>query len=168
MTGLTILGPSERLAMIRRLLVTCGAVLLASSGLAGMTAPAADAAISCSGTIAYDHTYFRDGNPVAEITIYYNSTNGGTNSACLYHRGAYYGKTESTSVGIARCTQHSAPPGSTCSVTANPPPDDGFYAYYAGPVGVTGAANYCVEAYGNMWLGPDTPSLGFNTGTRGC
>ena len=152
---------------IRRLAALFGITVLSTFGLAVIGAPEASAAVSCSGTITYDHTYNVNGNPVAEMTIYYNSTNGGTNSACFYHRGSYYGKAETTSVQIHRCTQHSAPAGSTCTIAASSRTDQSNYSYYAGPVGVTGTANYCVAAEGYM----DLDGGGFiavGTGTRGC
>lgn len=153
--------------VLRRLAALFGVTMLAMFGLSVVVAPAASAAVSCSGTITYDHTYYYNGNPVAEVTIYYNSTNGGTNSACLYHRGAWYGKSTFTLIGMSRCKQHTAAPGSDCNVDYQPQPDSGDYAYYAGPVGVTGTADYCVEAYGLMALS-QSYTLNIDTGTRGC
>jgi hypothetical protein len=150
--------------MRRSLASTCVA-LLAAAGFSVLAAPAASAATSCSGTITYDQTYYINGNPVAELTIYYNSTNGGTNSACLYHRGGYYGVARQTSVQIHRCAQRS--PGSGCNITASSRTDTGNFAYQAGPVGVTGTANYCVMAEGYMALN-STQTLFVNSGTRGC
>jgi hypothetical protein len=152
---------------IRRLAALFGVTILTSFGLAVAAAPEASAAVSCSGTITYDHTYDVGGSPVAEMTIYYNSTNGGTNSACFYHLGAYRGKAEDTWVQIHRCTQHSAPAGSTCTIAASSRKDEGNYQYYAGPVGVTGTANYCVAAEGYMDLGGGG-FIAVGTGTRGC
>ncbi|MEU4555453.1 hypothetical protein [Micromonospora violae] len=44
--------------------------------------------------------------------------------------------------------------------------DNASYAYYAGPRGVTGTANYCVAAYGEMdWNGT---TYWINSGTQGC
>src|SRR3954451_19750285 len=120
------------------------------AGLAVLDAPTASAATSCSGTITYDHTYNVGGSPVAELTIYYNTTNGGTNSACFYHQGAYYGKAEPTAVQIYRCTQHTAAPGSPCTIAVASRVDSGNFADYAGPVGVTGTANYCVAVQASM------------------
>lgn len=135
---------------LTRALASTGAALVAVTGFAVLTAPAASAAVSCSGTVTYDHTFTYNGNPVVELTVYYNSTNGGTNSACLYHRGAYYGVATPTSVQIHRCAQRN--PGSGCDFTASSRTDSGNYAYYAGPVGVTGTANYCVFAEGSIAL----------------
>jgi hypothetical protein len=131
----------------------------------GVTAPAASAAVSCSGTITYRETEYYGGNPVAELIIYYNSTNGGTNSACLYHRGAYYGVAKPTAVVIHRCSQRS--PGSGCSFTESSRTDSGNFAYYAGPVGVTGTANYCVLAQGSIQLNSTTKLL-IGSGPQGC
>ncbi|HTZ42242.1 MAG TPA: hypothetical protein VMB79_00135 [Jatrophihabitans sp.] len=144
-----------------------GIAILASFGMAVIGTSEASATGSCSGTITYDHTYNVNGNPVAEMTIYYNTNNGGTNSACFYHRGAYYGKSEYTSVRIYRCSQHTASPGSACTIAASSAPDSGNYAYYAGPVGVTGTANYCVAAVGHMDL-TGGGSIDVGTGARGC
>jgi len=151
---------------IRRLAALSGVTILASLGLAVLGGPEASAAVSCSGTITYDHTYNHNGNPVAEVTIYYNTSNGGTNSVCLYHLGAYRGKAEWTAVTMERCTQHTAPAGSDCHIAAYKTDADN-YSYYAGPVGLTGTANYCVDANGYMNL-DDGTYLGIDTGTRGC
>jgi hypothetical protein len=150
---------------MRRSLAVTSAAVLAATSLAVLTAPAASAAVSCSGTVTFDRTYYYNGNPVAELTIYYNSTNGGTNSACLYHRGAYYGVSKPTAVQIHRCSQRS--PGSGCDFAASSRIDSGNYAYYAGPVGVTGTANYCVLAQGSMTLN-STTHLNFGSGPQGC
>jgi hypothetical protein len=151
---------------MRRSLAATSATLLAVTSLAVLTAPAASAAVSCSGTITYDRTYYNsNGNPIAELTIYYNSTNGGTNSACFYHRGPYYGVSRPTSVQIHRCAQRS--PGSGCDFTASSRTDSGNYAYHAGPVGVTGTASYCVFAEGSMSLS-STTTLYVGSGPQGC
>jgi hypothetical protein len=152
---------------IRRLLVSAGVPLMVMAGLTVVTAPVASAATSCSGTITFDRTYNVGGNPVAELTIYYNTTNGGTNSACFYHRGAYYGRSEPTAVRIYRCTQHTASPGSPCTIAVASALDSGNFAYYAGPVGVTGTANYCVAAEASMRL-TNGDVLEVGSGTRGC
>ena len=140
-------------------------VLGAATSFTVLTAPAASAAVSCSGTIIYDRTIYSGANPVAELTIYYNSTNGGTNSACVYHRGAYYGVARHTAVQIHRCAERS--PGSGCTFTASSPTDSGNYAYQAGPVGVTGTANYCVYAEGEMALN-STTTVYFGSARQGC
>ena len=150
-----------------RLLASASSIVLTMTGLALADAPQAAAATSCSGTITYDHTYNVNGNPVAELTIYYNSTNGGTNSACLYHRGAYYGKAEPTAIQIYRCTQQASAPGSPCTIAVASRVDSSNYAYYAGPVGVTGTANYCVAVQASMGL-TGGGELQVGTGTRGC
>ncbi|MEO6703189.1 MAG: hypothetical protein ABI140_04100 [Jatrophihabitantaceae bacterium] len=152
---------------LTRIAASTTVAVSAMAGLAVLTAPAALAATSCSGTITYDHTYNVGGNPVAELTIYYNSTNGGTNSACLYHRGAYYGKSEPTAIQIYRCTQQATAPGSPCTIAVASRVDSNNYAYYAGPVGVTGTANYCVAVQASMGL-TGGGELQVGTGTRGC
>ncbi|MBV9822486.1 MAG: hypothetical protein JO144_09620 [Actinobacteria bacterium] len=142
------------------------ASLLVMAGGAVLTAPQASAAVSCSGTITYDHTFNYNGSPAVELTIYYNSTNGGTNSACLYHRGAYYGVAKHTEVQIHRCSQRN--PGSVCSYTASSPVDSGNFAYQAGPVGVTGTASYCVTAEGSMAINSTTTLFVSSPVTVGC
>lgn len=144
-------------------------------GLAAITAVAAPAsasaepagdpsaqAISCSGTITYSRTH---SSGLGELVIYYNSTNGGTNSACFYHRGAAYGVAAPTEVQIFRCRETSGE-GGACTPTVSPPPDRGNFEYYAGPVGVTGTANYCVAAYGEItWRGT---THWIRSGRQGC
>ncbi|MFE3855575.1 hypothetical protein ACFXPN_31125 [Streptomyces griseorubiginosus] len=125
----------------------------------------AQAATSCSGTVTYSDTVSRSGSVIGELVIYYNTSNGGTNSACFYHRGVSYGVAASTSIQIYRCSQTSGI-GQVCTPTQNSLPDDGNYAYYAGPVGVTGTANNCVAAIGGIiWGGHD---YYIETGRRGC
>jgi hypothetical protein len=139
---------------------------LAVLGAAGaVTASPAQAAVSCSGTITYSKTATRGGSPIGELIIYYNTSNGGTNSACFYHRGESYGRGALTGVQIARCAQRSGE-GQTCDQTALSTPDEAGYSYYAGPVGVTGTANYCVSAVGwIMWEGSVSR---VDSKTQGC
>jgi len=133
----------------------------------------AQAATSCSGTITHSQPVYITARStvIGELVIYYNSSNGGTNSACLYHRGASYGVSASTGVTLYRCSQRSGE-GQSCHSTAGDS-DNGDYAYYAGPVGVTGAANYCVAADGwIVWEHPN-PDVGkvymwAHTDTVGC
>ncbi|MEV4489932.1 hypothetical protein AB0K04_07445 [Micromonospora coxensis] len=141
-----------RLRTLRRAgVLAVGLATLAASSL--LAAAPAQAAASCSGTVTYSKTVSRSGSPIGELVIYYNSTNGGTNSACFYHRGVAYGTSALTGVQIARCAQRSGE-GRTCDFAALSAPDEGSYAYYAGPVGVTGTADYCVSAKGwILWAG---------------
>lgn len=154
---------------VRRALSVTSALVLAASGLLVVNAPLASAAVSCSGSITWDHTYKDSaGNPIAELTIYYNSSNGGTNSACLYHRGSYYGKTEPTAVQMLKCQEADSAAGSQdCTVIAKSSADVNNYAYYAGPRGVTGTDTHCVVAIGDMELTNGT-LRSFNSGTQGC
>ncbi|WP_165942505.1 hypothetical protein [Micromonospora sp. KC721] len=124
----------------------------------------AQAAVSCSGTVTYSKTV-PSSNPVGELVIYYNTSNGGTNSACFYHRGAAYGKSALTGVQIGRCAQQSGQ-GRPCDFTALSSPDEGTYSYQAGPVGVTGTANYCVSAKG--WIAWGGRVYTVDSLTRGC
>ncbi|RZT79543.1 hypothetical protein EV382_2757 [Micromonospora violae] len=81
--------------------VASAAALVASIALVqGITEGPSQAAVSCSGTVSWSYQ-FPVNNPVIEMVIYYNSTNGGTNSACLYHRGAAYGKAARTDQLVA-------------------------------------------------------------------
>ncbi|MFF7978317.1 hypothetical protein ACFZDK_04180 [Streptomyces sp. NPDC007901] len=149
---------------IRRAMVFLSSLLmLAGAGL--FLASPAQAATSCSGTITYDGTVSRSGSVIGELVIYYNSSNGGTNSACFYHRGVSYGVAASTSVQILRCSQTSGT-GDACHIAATSPVDQGSYSYQAGPVGVTGTANYCVSAIGDVWWGGKDYYV--DSGTRGC
>ncbi|MCU7826524.1 hypothetical protein [Kitasatospora sp. DSM 101779] len=150
--------------VLRRVLaVFAGVALLA--GVSLFASSTAQAATSCSGTVTYDRTVSHDGSAIGELVIYYNSSNGGTNSACFYHRGASYGVSATTGVEIYRCLQKSGT-GGGCTVDATSRTDKGSFAYNAGPVGVTGTANYCVYAYGSIvWAGHE---YSVSSGTQGC
>ncbi|RAJ46218.1 hypothetical protein K353_00593 [Kitasatospora sp. SolWspMP-SS2h] len=150
--------------VLRRVLAVVASTALLA-GVSLFASSAAQAATSCSGTVTYDQTVSRDGSAIGELVIYYNSSNGGTNSACFYHRGASYGVAATTSVEIYRCLQKSGT-GGGCTVDVSSRVDKGSYAYNAGPVGVTGTANYCVYAYGYVdWAGHE---YSVSSGTRGC
>ncbi|MFI8890060.1 hypothetical protein [Streptomyces paradoxus] len=159
--------PRRALVFAASLAALMGANLFAS-------APA-QAATSCSGTVTHSQPIKIPGTStvVGELTIYYNSSNGGTNSACFYHRGPSYGVAAKTYVGIYRCAQTSGE-GQTCRNTTPGDIDEGNFAYQAGPVGVTGTANYCVGAQG--WIvwehpAPDTGKMIMGVATpltRGC
>ncbi|TDB78441.1 hypothetical protein [Micromonospora sp. KC723] len=147
----------RRAGVLAACLTTLGAASLVTAG-------PAQAAVSCSGTVTFSKTV-PSSNPVGELVIYYNSSNGGTNSACFYHRGATYGNSALTGVQIARCTQRSGE-GRPCDFAAISAPDEGTYAYHAGPVGVTGTANYCVSAKGWIAWGGRVHSV--DSLTQGC
>ncbi|RBJ10093.1 hypothetical protein DRA43_02995 [Micromonospora provocatoris] len=133
----------KRALSMLTVLVTIGAGLTAG-------APAAQAAGSCSGTITYSQV---QSSGLGELVIYYNSSNGGTNSACFYHRGPAYGKSAPTFVQIYRCAERSGE-GAHCTRSGGADTNSGDFSYYAGPVAVTGTANYCVEAVGYIgWAG---------------
>ncbi|MFJ9522315.1 hypothetical protein ACIRPK_29175 [Kitasatospora sp. NPDC101801] len=150
--------------VLRRVLAAfAGLALLA--GVSLFASSTAQAATSCSGTVTYDQSVSHNGSVIGELVIYYNSDNGGTNSACFYHRGASYGVSATTSVEIYRCLQRSGT-GGGCTVDVSSRIDKGSYAYSAGPVGVTGTANHCVYAYGYVnWAGHE---YSVSSGTRGC
>jgi hypothetical protein len=147
----------------RALVLLAGLTMLSGAGL--VAAGPAQAAVSCSGTVTYSETISRGGSAIGELVIYYNSSNGGTNSACFYHRGVSYGVGTLTGVQIVRCTQRSGE-GRTCDIDVITTPDEGGYSYYAGPVGVTGTANYCVAARG--WLTWSGSVYIVDSGTQGC
>jgi len=135
-------------ATVKRVLAVLVAMVAIAAGVT-ISAPAAQAAISCSGTIIYDQV---QSSGLGELVIYYNSTNGGTNSACFYHHGASYGRSAPTFVAIYRCEERSNE-GAACTHTGSPGSQSGDFSYFAGPVGVTGVADYCVEAMGQIVWG---------------
>jgi hypothetical protein len=94
------------------------------------TAPAASAATSCSGTITWASSLKKE--PRAQLVIYYNSSNGGTNSACMYHAGSTYGKALSTEVEISRCEKGYDESDSFCFTDKTSRTDSGKFKYYAG------------------------------------
>lgn len=129
------------------------AILFSLMGASLFISPSAQAvptAISCSGTITanYPVSYPGDG-VVGNLTVYYNSTNGGTNSACFHHVGKSYGVASLTFIQIHKCAETSGE-GRSCTLRAADT-DHGKYAYHAGPVGVTGTANNCVMVEGYMY-----------------
>ncbi len=125
------------------------ASLIGANLFMSQPAQAATTAISCSGTVtARYYASYPGVGVVGELIVYYNSTNGGTNSACLYHRGPAYGVASDTAVNISKCAQTS--PGSGCTRIGYDQ-DRGNYSSYAGPAGVTGTANNCVTVTG--WVG---------------
>jgi len=145
--------------------MTASAVL--ALGVAGVgsvaTADHASAATACSGT----KTFVFTAKGKAQLVIYYNSSNGGTNSACMYHLGSYYGKAERTTVQIGRCTTWSGPEGKSCTLDKLSKVDANKYKYYAGPRGVTGTAKRCVWAKGTMHL-TNGKTLVLVSGRQGC
>ena len=146
------------------------AASLVAAGLLGagtVTASPAEAAVTCSGSLTYAKTlHTSSGSAIGELDIYYNTSNGGTNSACFRHRGASYGVAALTAVRIFRCSETSGAGQSACNVTAQSSIDTGNYSYYAGPRGVTGTANNCVWASGYIyWKGVRYEGV---TNRRGC
>jgi hypothetical protein len=142
-----------------------GFVVLAAVLVGAVTAPApANAASSCSGTITWASSLKKE--PRAQLVIYYNSSNGGINSACMYHAGSTYGKPYTTVVEISRC-QASSHSGGVCTVDRTSRLDEDLYSYYAGPVGVTGTARRCVVAWGTILL-PKGGLIRIDSATRGC
>ena len=154
---------------MKRVLSMLTALVTVGAGLT-VGAPAAQAAGSCSGTITYSQV---QSSGLGELVIYYNSSNGGTNSACFYHRGPSYGVAAYTYVMIYRCSQRSGE-GQTCNTAVAGGKDSGTFSYQAGPVGVTGTANYCVGATGWITWEHPNPDVGkMHMGveaplTRGC
>lgn len=135
-----------------------------NSGAIGAADPSV-LAVSCSGSISFRRTVYEPAGPIGELIIYYNDSNGGTNSACFYHRGASDGVSAPTYVRISRCAERSGE-GQSCTPTATSPPDSGNFQKYAGPVGVTGTRNYCVAGYGHIeWRGS---RYAVSSGRQGC
>lgn len=134
------------------------------SGAIGASDPSL-LAVSCSGSVTFRQAVNYAGSAIGELIIYYNSSNGGTNSACFYHRGASYNVAAPTYVKIFRCAERSGE-GQACTPTASSSPDSGNFQKFAGPVGVTGTSNYCVAAYGDIqWRG----ALYYvSSGRQGC
>jgi hypothetical protein len=128
-------------------------ILLASCIVAGEVAlaPAASAATSCSGTITWASSLKKE--PRAQLVIYYNSSNGGTNSACMYHAGSTYGKALKTEVQVSRCQSGWDESDNYCNTDKYSKVDSGKFKYYAGPVGVTGTKTRCVVAWGTIISG---------------
>lgn len=151
--------------MVRRAwIMILGMVLFA--GVTVAVAAPAQAAVSCSGTLSYSRTISKvGGGSIGELAIFYNTTNGGTNSACFYHRGVSYGVAAPTYVRAYRCAETSGE-GQPCTVVASSTPDSNNYAYYAGPRGVTGTANYCVAAIGYIDWGGYRYTI--SSGRQGC
>ncbi|MGV9913383.1 hypothetical protein [Streptomyces tendae] len=123
------------------------ASLIGANLFMSQSAQAAATAISCSGSVtARYYANYPGVGVVGELIVYYNSTNGGTNSACLYHRGPASGVAGDTNVEIRKCSQTSGE-GRSCTMIGWDG-DRGNYSSYAGPVGVTGTANNCVSVRG--------------------
>lgn len=150
----------------RRILVLLAALTSLIGANVILSAPA-HAATSCSGAVTYRKAVSYPGDGVVgELVIYYNSTNGGTNSACFYHRGVSSGVSAETYVYIMRCSQKSGE-GQRCKIAAPGGSDWGKFAHYAGPVGVTGTAKYCVAAIGwIVWRGVEIGDQAATT--QGC
>src|SRR4051812_50173430 len=91
---------------MRRIAKTVGSIL-AVLGIVlttgAVTAAPANAAVSCSGTKTYDDS--RGALGLGELTIYYNSADGGANSACFYHVGAPPGGAGEAYVGDEACVE---------------------------------------------------------------
>lgn len=155
--------PPHRASKILAATAVIGSLLTAGAAVA--TPAEADA--SCSGSITYSRTVNdRSGTLIGELVIYYNTSNGGTNSACFRHRGVSYGVAAPTAVRIFRCAERSGEGQSPCTVTAQSSVDTGNYKYYAGPRGVTGTANNCVWASAYIyWQGVRYDSV---SNRQGC
>jgi hypothetical protein len=150
----------HRYRALLAVLVVLSAVLV---GVVAAPVPA-NAAASCSGTITWASSLKKE--PRAQLVIYYSSSDGGTNSACMYHAGSTYGKPFTTAVEISRC-QAGSHSGGVCTVDRTSRLDKGLYSYYAGPVGVTGTARRCVVAWGTILL-PEGGLVRIDSYTRGC
>lgn len=158
--------------MVRRLAARGASILAAlvvAAAFSVVAAGSAEAAVSCSGTITWRAEYKYGGSVAGELVIYYNETNGGTNSACFYHRGAYYGVAKPTSVQIKMCRETSTNGTTkTCTAVKTSDSDDGSYKYYAGPRGVTGTRVNCVQAEGWMTIRSPETYIGGVSPRVGC
>ncbi|WP_232237699.1 MULTISPECIES: hypothetical protein [Actinoalloteichus] len=148
------------------MLAVVGFLLTMGGFTAAAASPAGEdpgtSAVSCSGTVSYSRTL---SSGVGELAIFYNSSNGGTNSACFYHRGASYGVAAPTYVRAYRCVESSGE-GLPCTIDTSSSADLGDFAYYAGPRGVTGTANRCVAAVGYIEWGGLRQQI--SSGRQGC
>jgi hypothetical protein len=134
-----------------------GAVVLALGVLAGMlalqpSAAQAQTAGSCTGSVTFSQKVNGPGGTIGELIVYYKSDNGGTNTACMYHRGRSVGVPSITEAHIESCREQSGEGQAGCTIlsqmTDNGPNP---YASYAGPVSVIGVANRCVYASGFVY-----------------
>lgn len=139
---LAILGPMGRFGtqVIAAIALAFSAIVITG------TVMASPASAACPGSLVY-----RDANSVGELVVYYSTAASGTNCAQTNHLGSAYGVASDTLVVIYRCSQ--ASPSNTCTVTGGGSPDQANYAYYAGPVSVTGTVNRCVRAIGGIVSG---------------
>lgn len=142
------------------------ASLIGANLVMSQPAQAATTAISCSGTVtARYYASYPGVGVVGELIVYYNSANGGTNSACMYHRGPAYGVASDTAVNISKCSETSGE-GRGCTRIGYDQ-DRGNFSSYAGPAGVTGTANNCVAVTG--WVGYRGVLISAGRGTTvGC
>jgi hypothetical protein len=119
-------------------------------------------AVACSGNPIYTGS----AGGVGQLKIFYNSTSGGTNSACYYHIGAAAGVPAQTYVEIARCTETSGEGTKACTETAVDTDGPENWSKFAGPVGVVNTNNVCVRAYGFiLWNGVFRE---VDSGRQGC
>ena len=150
----------------RTLRAVVATILLGTCIVVGqlVTAPAASAAKTCSGTITWASSLKKE--PRAQLVIYYNSSNGGTNSACMYRAGSTYGKALSTEVEISRCESGYDESDTFCYTDKTSRTDSGTFKYYAGPVGVTGTKSRCVVAWGTIISG--SKLIRIDSNPEGC
>jgi hypothetical protein len=160
------LGMSDagRLRPALRILV---AALLALPIAVAASAPAqAATAGSCSGTIVSGgrvQLKTSSGTTVGEIIVYYQSSNGGTNTACLYHRGPAYNVYRQTMIQLGECIKRDCTYAFDGGFYMR---DEGNYKKYAGPVQRTTTNGNCVVAEGSIvWGGHE---IARSTGRVGC
>lgn len=111
-------------------------------------------AASCgSGTLIQSYPLYSKVYPstkIAELDIYYSTANGGTNTGCLVHVGAAWGVALDTGVFIWKCASYYNCNGVDPFGGGWNAGDAGTYAYYTGPVSVTGTASRCVALRGHV------------------
>ena len=130
-------SPHRLIRIIAIMALMFAGLVFASTATAGSAS-----AVSCPGSLVKDY-----GDSVSELVVYYSGASGGTNCAGMNHLGAAYGQSLLTSVDLWTCSNTS--PSATCNTTGHKY-DQGYYAYYAGPVTFTGTAGRCIAAVGDM------------------
>ncbi|QIK72455.1 hypothetical protein G7070_09480 [Propioniciclava coleopterorum] len=141
-------------------------LLLGSAGVLFSTAPTADAAANCTGSLTGSFAvHSTRGDKIGELDVYYSSANGGTNSACMRHSNRLWGVKSATGVQIAKCRSFTGGCSGVSFTDAGS--QTGSYSYYAGPVKVTGTASRCVTVRGYV-TEPGKSSRGIQVDNVGC
>lgn len=121
-------------------------VALIVSGMAVATAPQAQAASGCSGSLIESRTLKVGKTTVGSMALYYNASTG-MNCARTNHGGVTWNKKTYTLIEIYACKNTT--PGRNC-VLGKHAIDSGNYSKYAGPVSVYGKGK-CIAVHANIW-----------------